>query len=177
MARERKDREDSELRNITEAFRSSPVSLTDEERATLLRDEAMNNALPNPPKIPGWHVVWLSSTNQYTPIQWYMRLGYVPVTREEMPEMSYLKAHSAEFSGFVAVNEMVLFKIPEDAYQQIMREFHHDRPAQEEARLRSNIQKIKEEVGQDSDGRGLVQEEEGTGSIGERTGRLRGGFE
>lgn len=176
MARERQEREDKDKRAM-DVFRITPVNISEEERATILRDEALNNALPNPPKIPGWHLAWLSTTNQYTPIQWYMRLGYVPVPKEEMPEMNHLKAHSAEMAGFVSVNEMVLFKIPEDAYQQIMREFHHNRPNDEEGRLRENINKIKDEVGEDRQGRQLVDVESATKELGERTARLRGGFE
>jgi hypothetical protein len=176
MARERKEREDTDTR-VFDAFRVTPSDISDEERANILRDEALNNALPNPPKMPGWHLAWLSTTNQYTPIQWYMRLGYVPVTKEEMPEMGHLKAHSAEMAGFVSVNEMVLFKIPEDAYQQIMREFHHNRPNEEEGRLRENLEKIKAEVGEDRRGKSLVLEESATKELGERTARFRGGFE
>jgi len=161
----RGEREEPENRQATEAqqdtLRADALPYSSEELEALLRQEALANALPNPPAIPGYHQVSLSTTNTYTPIQQYVRLGYVPVRREEHPQWNYLKQHSAEMPGDgIACNEMVLYKIADEAYQHIMRHIHHDRPNEEEERLKANIRNLKEgDDFRDSDGKSLVQEE------------------
>ncbi len=157
--------------------RENSARITDEEREHLLREEAMSNSLPNPPPIPGMHLMWASTTNQYTPVQWYLRLGYEPVKPEEVPGMDHLKEHSGEFAGFVCCNEMVLMKIEEQAYQQIMKAYHHDKPNEEGERLRVNVELLKQEAGEDSKGNPLVREEgDGFSNVVDRRAR-RGSFE
>ena len=143
----------------------------------LLREEALANALPNPPKLDGWHQAWLSTTNQYTPIQQFVRLGYEPVRPEEHPHWQYLKQHGASHGGdTITCNEMVLYKVAEEAYQQIMRVLHHDRPLEEEEKLRANVESMKEDVQfRDSQGKPLISEE-GDGFARERTVRAPDSF-
>lgn len=105
----------------------------------LIRDEFRQEALPSPPEIPGWHTCWLSTTSTYDPISKRQRLGYVPVAPEELRGFKVEKAGSGEFQGAVTCNEMVLFKIPQEVYEMIMREFHHDQPLREEERLRDQL--------------------------------------
>lgn len=159
MAKARRDERRTEKaeRDDVDVKRADPVEMSSEERLAILRGEAMDNVLPNPPKIPGMHLVWLSTMNQYTPIQSYIRLGYRPVRHEEVAGMEDLKIHSGEMAGFVSINEMVLYCIPEEGYQQIMKEMHHDRPNREAEKLLANVEQIKDAVGFDSDGRSLVQ--------------------
>ena len=178
----RGEREEPESRQAVEASRvdqrdeALPQNKLDVE--ALLREEALANALPNPPKLPGWHQCWLSTTNTYTPIQQYVRLGYVPVKPEEHAEWQYLKQHGAGHGGdTVTCNEMVLYKIPEEAYQQIMRVVHHDRPLEEERRMRANIEQLKTgDDFRDSDGKPLVREE-GDGFEVDRRVRAPSSFE
>lgn len=161
----RGERAEPENRQPSEAHedevRAEALPQSPEDLEALLRQEALANALPQPPAIPGWHQVWLSTTNTYTPIQQYTRLGYVPVKPEEHKQWAYLKTHSAQHGGdVVTCNEMVLYKIPEDAYQQIMRIVHHDRPNEEEDKLRANVEQMKDNSEfRDSDGKSLVEEE------------------
>lgn len=160
-----REREEPESRQSAEAqsdpVRSEALPPSSEDIANLLREDAMNNALPKPPALPGWHLCWLSTTNTYTPIQQYLRLGYVPVSRHEMPEWQWLKHNSAEHAdGDIACNEMVLYKVPEGVYQQIMRVMHHDRPNSESERLKRNIDEMKHgSEYRDSEGNSLVKEE------------------
>ena len=177
----RGEREESDARESVEALRSDgreealPTSREDLE--AMLRTESMANALPNPPELPGFHQVWLSTTNQYTPIQQFVRMGYVPVQPHEHPQWSYLKQHGASHGGdTITCNEMVLYKVPEEAYQHIMRVLHHDRPLEEDDRLRSNIDQLKDSTEfRDRDGTPLVREE-GDGFAGERRVRAPASF-
>lgn len=161
----RGERDDDEQRESVEASRGDAredaLPASSEELESLLRTDALSNALPKPPDLPGFHQIWLSTTNTYTPIQHYVRLGYVPVRPEEHPQWSYLKQHSAQHGGDgIACNEMVLYKVPMDVYQRIMKVLHHERPNEESERLRANIDQMKAgDDFRDSEGNALVQEE------------------
>lgn len=138
---------------------------TTNERRKMFR-EFTQEALPTPPNQPGWHFCWLSTTNQYDPIYKRARLGYVPVKAEELPEFNHLRVKSGEYEGCVSINEMLLFKIPQELYQEIMEEYHHNMPMEEEERLRSNA--VPNE--KDSHGRQLgIVEGEGFNELGSRT--------
>ena len=129
-----------------------------EERRRLLRSEWQNDVLPVPPKIPGWHCCWLSTTNSTDPIYKRIQRGYVPVRAEEVPGFqSQGTAAQGEFVGCVSCNEMLLFKIEEELYQDVMRYFHFERPNEEEDIVRANA---KENLsGRDNTGRDLGQTE------------------
>jgi hypothetical protein len=58
---------------------------------------------------------------------------------------------------------MLLFKIPEDVYQDIMTHFHHDLPMEEAQKIKVNAESVQ---GRDSNGRSLGEVEgDGLGSI------------
>lgn len=154
-------RNDSGSRNIKEPARETTddVMVTSTERRRMFR-EFSQEALPTPPVTPGWHYIWLSSTNQYDPIYKRMRIGYTPVKADEIPEFVNYRCKSGEFEGCISVNEMVLFKIPQEIYQEIMEELHHYRPMEEEQRIKVNsLESIADSTGkklgsfdQDDDG-------------------------
>lgn len=161
-------------------IRDDPLPESSDDLQAFMAGQMLANALPNPPKMKGFHLFWGSTTNQYTPVQWYLRLGYVPVRPDEVPTMDVtgLKPHSGQFEGFVCCNEMVLLKIPDTVYQKIMRKFHHDDPNNEAERLRVNVDMLKDEVGEDSKGTPLVREEgDGMASIVDRRVRAPKPFE
>ena len=108
------------------------------ERRFNFRDEWTQNALPNPPVIPGYHLCWLSTTNNYDPIHKRMRMGYEPVMADDVPGFEIYKMRSGEFTGFVGCNEMLLFKIREEIYQEMMSYFHHEKPLEEEQMLKNS---------------------------------------
>lgn len=113
---------------------------TTSERRKMFR-EFTQEALPTPPAMPGYHFCWLSTTNQYDPIYKRMRMGYEPVTpnmSEALKEFTHLRAKSGEYEGYITVNEMVLFRIPQEIYQEIMEEYHHNMPLEEEERIKAN---------------------------------------
>lgn len=141
---------DDRLKKSDDAGRANRESSDDErsdhdglvvkksERRMSFRDEWTQDALPTPPAVPGYHLCWLSTTNSYDPIHKRMRMGYEPVKAEEVPGFEIFKMKSGEFTGFVACNEMLLFKIKSELYQEIMTYFHHEKPLEEEEMLKQN---------------------------------------
>lgn len=115
------------------------TTFTAKERAEMLRNEFAQEALPSPPKLPGWHLCWLSTTNSYDPIHKRIRVGYQPVKASELVGFDEYNVREGEWAGCVSCNEMVLFKIPEDVYQEIMKLFHHDMPMEEEAKIKEKL--------------------------------------
>ena len=135
------------------------------ERRKMFRNEWTQEALPNPPTIPGFHLCWLSTTSSYDSIQKRIRIGYVPVTAEELTGFDTYRMKGGEFEGFIAVNEMVLFKLPNEIYNELMQELHHHAPNDEEGKLgQSAIRDYK-----DSNGKQLTSiEGDGFAELGAR---------
>lgn len=129
--------------------------MTMEERKRLLRSEFDQEVLPTPPKTPGWHYCWLSTTSSADPIYKRMQKGYEPVRVTDLPGFSSMIVSSGEFEGCISCNEMILFKLPEELYQDMMQFFHYEKPMEEEEFLRANAQG----QGQDSNGRDLGEVE------------------
>lgn len=128
---------------------------TTSERRRMFR-EFTQEALPTPAPNPAWHYCWLSTTSQYDPIYKRMRMGYEPVKADEMPEFNHLRLKSGDYEGCVSVNEMVLFKLPQEIYQEMMAEYHYHMPMEEEERIRANAAATPQGVtGKDSQGRPL----------------------
>lgn len=123
-----------------------------QERRRMFRSEWVQESLPKPPDIPGFHVCWLSTTNGYDPIHKRLRMGYEPVKIEEVPGFENYKVKAGEHTGFVACNEMLLYKLPEDVYQDIMAELHHYAPLDEADKIRGQAE---QSLAQDSNGRRL----------------------
>lgn len=156
---ERLINKETDSRNTRVERDSAETTLaTTSERRKMFR-EFTQEALPTPPAMPGWHFCWLSTTSQYDPIYKRMRMGYEPVKpsdSEAMKEFEHLRLKSGEYEGCISVNEMVLFKIPEEIYQEIMQEYHYNMPLEEEERIKANAMAAPTGVPQkDSQGRPL----------------------
>lgn len=159
------ERETQDFERSANATERSEQSEAADDNFSQYLNEWLQEPLPRTPDIPGWHTCWLSTTNQYDPIHKRIRMGYQPVKVEEVPGLENYKVHSGEHTGFVAVNEMLLFKIPDALYQRVMTHFHHDMPLQEEASIKERVRQMQEEV-KDSTGKSLVTEEEGISELG-----------
>jgi hypothetical protein len=144
--------EDASRRPPEEKFMSA------QERRKMWSDEWTQSALPKTPVIPGWHLCWLSTTNNYDTIDKRMRLGYVPVTADEIPGFDSYRVKAGEHVGHVSCNEMLLFKLPMDVYQDVMAQMHYDAPREEVDRILSQAESA---GAKDSSGRRLVQVEAG----------------
>lgn len=108
---------------------------SDAERVEMFRQQFFQSALPDLPKIPGWHACWLTTTNPRDSIQTRLRLGYEPIKPEDVPGWEYATLKTGEYAGFIGVNEMLAFKLPMSLYEAFMREAHHDAPLREEEKL------------------------------------------
>jgi hypothetical protein len=154
-----------ENRASRDPIREAPEDkfVSSDERRKMWKDEWTQSALPGVPEMPGWHVCWLSTTNSYDSIDKRMRLGYVPVKADELPDMRNNRVKAGDHEGYIACNEMLLYKIPMDLYQEVMAHFHHEAPLEEANKIRLQAE---QNVARDSRGRSLGQiEGEGLGEI------------
>jgi hypothetical protein len=133
-------------------------SLTAEQRRKQLRNEWVQEVLPTVKAPEGWHFCWLSTTNSTDPIHKRMQMGYLPVKASEVPGFtaSQYKVTGGDFDGCIACNEMLLFKVTAERYNDLMTIYHADMPAEQEQSIKERIMGIDE---RDSTGRGLVSSE------------------
>lgn len=110
-----------------------------DERRRMLREGWGQVVLPQAPEIPGYHTCWLSTTSSVDPIYKRLQIGYVLVKQGEVDGIGNVRITSGEFEGCVAINEMVLGKIPMALYQEIMTINHYERPLEEEGMLKANV--------------------------------------
>ncbi len=122
--------------------------LSAEERRRLLRQESVQEILPTPPNIEGFHCCWLSTTNSTDPVYKRMQRGYTPVKASEVPGFGgQFVAVGGEFDGCIACNEMLLFKIDKQTYVDLMNIYHYDMPKEQEASIREKIDSMREHLG------------------------------
>ena len=134
-----------------------------EQRRKMWKDEWTQSALPSVPEISGWHLCWLSTTNGYDSIDKRIRLGYVPVKAEEIPGYENYRVKAGQHDGYIACNEMLLYKLPMDVYQEVMTAMHHDAPMEDAEKIRIQAEQLQ---GKDSSGKRLGSiEGEGLGNL------------
>ena len=125
------------------ATTASSDDIARRERLDAFRDKWANSALPDLPGsiIPGMHLCWLSTTNTYDSIDKRMALGYEPVKASDLGKgfEGLGKMSSGKFEGCVSCNEMVLFKLPEDIYQEVMRMLHLEDPLEHQRNITANV--------------------------------------
>ncbi len=139
--------------------------LSAEERRSRLRAEYVQEVLPTPPDIPGFHTCWLSTTNGADPVFKRIQFGYTPVTREDVPGFNANTMKGGDFDGCLSCNEMLLFKLPLERYNDLMMLYHNDIPNEEEDYLRNNLVTSDK----DSNGRSLgLIEGDGFSKLGNR---------
>lgn len=149
ISRDLDDRLQDRVEEIKERQASlSPDEVVRRERLEAFRDKWANTALPDIPAgmIPGMHLCWLSTTNQYDSIDKRIALGYEPVKAAELGKgfENLGKMSSGKFEGCVSCNEMVLFKIPEDIYQEVMRMLHLEDPLEHQRNVTANVRSAAE---------------------------------
>jgi hypothetical protein len=155
-----------ESRSSQDSSRAAPEEafISKQERRKMWSDEWTQSALPKVPEIPGWHLCWLSTTNGYDSIDKRMRLGYVPVKADELPGFDNYRVKAGEDIGFIACNEMRLYKLPMDVYQEVMTEMHHEAPKEEADKVQIQVEQL--QGNRDSSGRSLGSVEgEGFGNL------------
>lgn len=135
QSREMEDRQATENREVT-----------DDDRLEMFRAQLFNDALPDLPSIPGYHMCWLTTTNPRDPIHRRIQLGYEPIKASEVPGMEFASVKTGEWAGMVGVNEMIAFKLPETLYQRFMQEAHHDAPLREENKLAETAEIMRQQA-------------------------------
>lgn len=140
LVRTRGDRSRA-TRDVADDLRENrdATALSVQERRRMLRDSLAQTVLPTPPKIPGFHLCWLSTTNSTDPIYKRVQLGYELVRQSEVAGFEQFKVTGGEFDGCVACNEMVLSKLPDALYQDLMTIFHHDMPLEQEQAIKERV--------------------------------------
>ena len=149
-----------------DASRASPEDKfpSKDERRKMWTEEWTQSAMPKTPELDGWHLCWLSTTNTYDSIDKRMRLGYVPVKSDEFPGFENYRVKAGEHVGYISCNELLLFKLPMEIYQEYMTHMHHDIPREEEDKVRIQLESLQGQ--RDSNGKSLVSiEGEGMGNF------------
>jgi hypothetical protein len=148
-----------------DASRRAPEDkfISTQERRKMWSEEWTQSALPKLPEFNGWHLCWLSTSNSYDSIDKRIRLGYVPVKSEELPGYEDYRVKAGEHVGYISCNEMLLFKLPMDVYQEIMMHMHHEMPQEEAEKIRVQVEQL--QGARDSNGKSLVGVE-GEGMMG-----------
>ena len=124
----------------------------------MFRNEFLQEALPQVKGDPNWHYCWLSSTNQYDPLHKRTRMGYLPVMASEIDGMEHMQIREGDRQGQVQCNEMLLFKLPMEVYQEYMQEVHHYQPLEEADKIRIQQEQLLDSA-RDSTGKSLVTRE------------------
>ena len=155
-----------ETRANEDGSRAAPEEkfISTQERRRMWSEEWTQSALPKLPNLDGWHLCWLSTTNSYDSIDKRIRLGYVPVKSEEFPGYEDYRVKAGEHVGYISCNEMLLFKLPMDVFQEVMTHMHHDKPREESEKIRVQVEQL--QGNRDSSGRSLGSVEgEGFGNL------------
>lgn len=130
------------------------------DRLKMFRSQMFQSALPDLPKIPGYHVCWLTTTNPRDSIQQRTMLGYEPVKVTDLGDLGsfeHVTLKTGEYAGCIGVNEMLAYKLPQDLYEMYMHEAHHNAPLQEELKLKATLDLIKQQA--ESKGAEVIPEE------------------
>jgi hypothetical protein len=167
VSRLKRASEDSRVGRDSNRVVKKSRQLSDSKRLDMFRQQFFQSALPDLPKIRGYHVCWLTTTNPRDPIHARMRLGYTPIKDTEVPGYSSMKISSGEHAGCIGVNEMIAFKLPLHLYKAYMREVHHDAPLEEERKLRVAIDLANESLSQQGLAKKTrIMEEDGNAELG-----------
>lgn len=139
-------------------------TVTDEDRLKMFQSTFFQEALPALPPLPGYHMIWLTTTNPRDSLAMRMRLGYELVRADEYGErwQSLAVKQGSEHAGHIMVNEMIAAKIPLDLYQKFMLEAHHHGPAREQEKLTQVVDQIRADAEQH---KARLVEEEGIADL------------
>jgi|SRR5580692_2283954 hypothetical protein len=122
--------------------------VTDAQRVDMLRRSLFQASLPDLPKIPGFHVCWLTTQNPRDPVHGRLRLGYILLKAHDVPEFEALSLKTGDYAGCIGVNEMIAAKLPIHLYEAFMREVHFDAPLQQEEAIYTSAMDAGEQAAQ-----------------------------
>ena len=149
IKRDLDDRLEERVMDVKARTTASEEDIQRRDRLEAFRDKWQNSALPDLPKdaLPGFHLCWLSTTNTYDSIDKRMALGYEPVKAGELGKgfEALGKMSSGKFEGCVSCNEMILFKLPEEIYQEVMRMLHLEDPLEHQRNITAQVRSTSQE--------------------------------
>lgn len=126
-------------------------------------DGGINNILPQPPKIEGYHTMWASTMNEQDLRMRLDVLGYTFVKLEECPHYHNHTPRSAKIEGVVSYNELVAVKIKKGREQLLAKKFHHDAPLNSERAIKKKLAEM-----MDYEGKRIgITMDQGTESLGQ----------
>ncbi len=134
-SREMDDRDVAQSREVSE-----------DDRLEMFRQSLFNDALPDLPTIPGYHVCWLTTTNPRDSIHRRLQLGYELIKAHEVHGMEYASLKTGDWPGCIGVNEMIAAKLPLSLYHAFMKEAHHDAPRREEEMLTAQADQLRQDL-------------------------------
>jgi hypothetical protein len=129
----RRGEPEQQARAMTQRQWDDANAPTDRERRRRFRDRWSQTHLPNLPLRPGWHRFWASESHSTDTPARRIALGYRVLQLSDLegtgwaPEQGSVK-DGQSVDGVVRWREMIGMEIPEEHYQEYMREFHHDQP-------------------------------------------------
>lgn len=148
IKRAREESESREDRRAASQETRGSREYSDSERVDMLRRTFFQSALPDIPKIEGYHVCWLTTTNPRDPIHGRLRLGYDLIQANEIPGFEHLGMKTGDYPGAIGVNEMIAAKLPLHLYEAFMREVHFDAPLREEEAIYTTAMTVGEQAAQ-----------------------------
>ena len=140
--------------------------LSDDERVDEFRQQFFQSALPDLPKIEGFHVCWLTTENPRDPIHARIRQGYEPIKESDIAGWTHAALRTGEWEGCIGVNEMIAFKLPLHLYEAYMRHNHHEQPLEQEEMLNAARRQAEAEANSVAKSHVSFQVEEGTAELG-----------
>ena len=155
----RNTRADSDIRTTRESEQRTLTedrTLSDEQRLRNFR--LAQGELPEIPAIDGYHVCWLTTTNQSDSIVKRLKMGYELIRAEEVPDMRHNSLKTGEYAGCIGINEMIAAKIPARLYQMYMKDAHHDQPMQAAQGIYDTIENMQADA---KDSKGKLEVDEG----------------
>lgn len=95
----KKSADNRENRAMADRAVTEDREISDNERVEMFRQQFFQSALPDLPKLNGWHTCWLTTTNPRDSIQTRLRLGYQPIKPEDVPGWEYATVKTGEWNG------------------------------------------------------------------------------
>lgn len=159
------DQREAAERGFDDREATQDRELNEDERLEMFRDALEQSCLPDLPPMPGYHLIWLSTTNQRDTIAWRTRLGYELITSDMIPGWRGDSTKAGSLPNVVSINEMVAARIPIRLFNMYMAEVHHNKPLQDEEKLRANISLMKQQAEEYGS---VIDEGDGTRNIVQR---------
>lgn len=144
------------------------AELSEDERFAIFESGVNQGVLPTLPKMPGYHVCWLTTVSLSDPIQRRLQLGYELIYDNMLPGWRGGTSYDGDgkpdpFPGVVRVREMVAARIRLSLYNRFMKHLHETMPLSDEEKLRANVDLMKD--GLASHGSRFAEEGDGTANV------------